>query len=318
MQSLSSEPAGRIVVLATGGTIAGTATTTTDSIGYTAARLGVEQLLAAVPALSGLPLESEQVAQIDSKDTDLAFWRALVRRAALHLQRPEVAGLVVTHGTDTLEESAYLLQRLLAPTKPVVMAAAMRPATALQPDGPQNLLDAVTLARVSGARGVLVVLAGRVHAGTEVRKRHTHDLDAFGSGDAGPLARIEAGAVRQFRDWPQGTPLGAELADAAHWPRVEIVLSHAGASGALVDALVAQGVDGIVAAGTGNGTLHHALEAALRRAQDRGVAVRRCSRVGAGAVLAAPDDVALPHCGALTPVQARIELMLELLASRRG
>ena len=318
MQILSSEPTARVVVLATGGTIAGTASAATDSVGYAAARLGVAQRPAAVPALAGLPLDAEQVAQVDSKDMDVAVWQALVRRAAHHLQRPEVAGLVVTHGTDTLEESAYLLQRLLAPTKPVVMTAAMRPATSLQADGPQNLLDAVTLAGMPGARGVLVVLAGRVHAGTEVRKRHTHDLDAFGSGDAGPLARIEAGGLRQFRDWPGGTPLGAEMAEAARWPRVEIVLSHAGASGALVDALVNQGVEGIVAAGTGNATLHHALEAALRRAQDRGVAVRRCSRVGAGAVLAAPGAGDLPHCGALTPVQARVELMLELLASRRG
>lgn len=316
-QSLSSQAARRVVALATGGTIAGTADSATDSIGYRSAQLGVQALVAAVPGLAGVALDAEQVAQVDSKDMDTGVWQALVQRAAHHLSRPEVAGLVITHGTDTLEETAYLLQRLLAPSKPVVMTAAMRPATALQADGPQNLLDAVTLAGLPGARGVVAVLAGKVHAGAELRKCHTHALDAFGSGDGGPLACIEAGRVRRFRDWPQGTPLGAALVETDRWPRVEIVLSHAGANGATVDALAAQGVDGIVAAGTGNGTLHHALEAALHRAQAQGVAVRRASRVGAGAVLGESAN-GLPHCGALTPVQARIELMLELLASRAG
>lgn len=319
-QSLSRDSDLRVVVLATGGTIAGTAAAAADSIGYTAAQLGVERLIAVVPPLADWPLEAEQVAQIDSKDMDAEVWRALVRRCAHHLARPDVGGVVVTHGTDTLEETAYLLQRLLAPTKPLVLTAAMRPATALQADGPQNLLDAVMLARTPGAQGVLAVLAGAVHAGDALRKRHTHALDAFSSGDAGPVARIEAGRLRRFRDWPQGSPLGAELLlEADRLPRVEIVTSHAAATGALVDALAALGVDGIVAAGTGNGSLHHALEAALRRAQAQGVAVRRASRVGAGPVLTPASSDALPDCGALTPVQARIALMLDLLlASRRS
>jgi L-asparaginase len=311
---LATTPA-KVVVLATGGTIAGSAPDGGDTLGYTAGVIGVEQLLAAVPALAAQPLEAEQVAQIDSKDLDVAVWRALAGRVAHHLVRDDVQGVVVTHGTDTLEETAYLLQRVLAPRKPVVLTAAMRPASALQPDGPQNLLDAVCLAREPGARGVLAMLAGSAHGPFDVRKTHTYRLDAFGSGDAGPIAQMEAGRLRRHRDWPEGVPLGLQRLEAAHWPRVEIVLSHAGASGALVEALVAQGVDGLIAAGTGNGTLHRDLEAALRAAQARGVAVRRTTRVADGAVLAASDD-ALPDCGALTPVQARIELLLELLAAR--
>ncbi|HEY1392318.1 MAG TPA: asparaginase, partial [Methylibium sp.] len=274
------------VILGTGGTIAGKAADAGDNIGYTAAQIGVAQLLAAVPALSGLPLEAEQVAQLDSKDMSFEVWRRLAERVSHHCARPEVSGVVVTHGTDTLEETAYLLQRVLSPSKPVVMAAAMRPATAMQADGPQNLLDAVSVARHAGVHGVVAVLAGAVWSGGELRKSHTYRLDAFNAGDAGPLAWVEEGALRRLRPWPEGRPLGLDLLAREPWPRVEIVWSHAGADGRLVDALVADGVNGIVVAATGNGTLHHALEEALLRAQQRGVKVLRSTRVAAGAVLA--------------------------------
>ena len=129
-------PLQRIVILGTGGTIAGQSAARTDNVGYRAGELGVAQLVAAIPALAGWPLEAEQVAQLDSKDMSHAIWRALAERVAAHLARPDVAGLVITHGTDTLEETAWLLHRVLAPTKPVVLTAAMRPASALQADGP--------------------------------------------------------------------------------------------------------------------------------------------------------------------------------------
>jgi L-asparaginase len=287
--------ASKVVILGSGGTIAGTAASATDAVGYRAAQLGVAQLLAVVPGLAGLDLEAEQVAQIDSKDMDVATWQRLAARSAHHLARGEVDGVVITHGTDTLE-----------------LTAAMRPATHVQADGPRNLLDAVTLARDARAAGVLVTLDGRVWAGAEVRKVHSQRLDAFGAGDAGPLAAIEDDAVRWQREAPRGEALGLDriARDAAQWPRVEIVTSHAGADGRLVDAVVAQGVHGLVVAGTGNGTLHHALEAALLRAQAAGVRVRRSTRCAAGPVI---GDGALPSAGALSPVQARIELMLELL-----
>jgi L-asparaginase len=314
--TVSGQP--RIVILATGGTIAGTAADSTDAIGYRAAQLGVEQLVAAVPPLAGQPIEAEQVAQLDSKDMDEPTWHRLAERVSAHLARAEVAGVVITHGTDTLEETAYFLQRVLAPAKPVVMTAAMRPATALLADGPQNLHDAVTLVGEPGAAGVVAVLAGRVHSAFDLRKSHTQRLDGFDSGDAGPIGVMEAGRLRRFRDWPRSTPLGLAVLPQGDWPRVEIVTSHAGARGALVDALVAQGVDGLVVAGTGNGTLHHALEAALRRAAAQGVVVRRATRVAAGAVLATGTDAdGWPVCGALSAVQARIELLLELMAARR-
>ncbi len=306
-----------IVVLGTGGTIAGLAATTGDNLGYQAAQVGVGDLLAGLEAPEGFVLQAEQVAQVDSKDMDFDVWRDLALRCAHWLARDEVAGLVVTHGTDTLEETAYFLSACLAPAKPLVLACAMRPANALMPDGPQNLRDALTVAACAGARGVLVACAGAVHAALEVRKSHTYRLDAFGSGDAGPVAYVEESAVRRLREWPAAghVPIvpSALPAQAAAWPRVEIVTSHAGASGAIVDALVRDGVQGLVVAGTGNGSVHSALEAALLKAQSAGVRVVRTSRCDQGRVMARADDV-LAHAGALSPVKARIQLMLDLLA----
>jgi L-asparaginase len=305
----------KIVILGTGGTIAGTAASAADAVGYSAARLGVAALVAAVPTLAEMPLECEQVAQIDSKDMDHATWQRLAQRAAHHLARGDVAGVVVTHGTDTLEETAYFLHRVLAPAKPLVVTAAMRPATSLQADGPQNLLDAVTVARDGRIGGVSVVHAGRAWQGADVRKQHSYRLDAFDGGDAGPLAVIEDSRVRVLAegrrgDAPFGMAVLARHGDA--WPRVEIVLNHAGADGALVDALVEQGVDGLVVAGTGNGTLSGALEAALRRAARSGVRVLRASRCASGAVIGG-DGAELPGAGPLSAVQARVELLLQLL-----
>ena len=306
-----------IVVLGTGGTIAGTAADAADNLGYSAAQLSAAQLVAAIPALAGARIEAEQVAQIDSKDIGYAVWRALAVAVDRHLARPEVGGIVITHGTDTLEETAYFLQRVLAPAKPVVMVAAMRPATSLQADGPQNLFDAMLVARAPGARGVLVVLAGAVHSALDVRKVHTNRLDAFGSGDAGAFGHVQQAQLRRHREWPTGEPVGlARLPrDVAVWPVVEIVTSHSEARGTFVRALHDAGVHGIVVAGTGNASVHHALETALLDAQAAGVAVRRVTRCLDGDVIDAGAP-GLPSAGALTPVQARIELILQLLARR--
>jgi len=308
---------GLVVVLGTGGTIAGTAANASDNVGYSAAQLGASQLLAAIPALAGQPIEVEQIAQIDSKDMGFSVWRALAVAVGKHLARPEVAGIVITHGTDTLEETAYFLQRVLAPLKPVVLVAAMRPATSLQADGPQNLLDAMVVAQEHGAHGVVAVLAGAVHSALDVRKVHAYRLDAFGSGDAGVIAQVEEGRLRRHREWPAGEGVGlARLPrDGAKWPVVEIVTSHSEAQGTFVRALREAGVHGIVVASTGNGSVHHVLQAALLEAQAAGVAVLRATRCLGGSVIDATEP-GLPSAGALTPVQARIELVLQLLARR--
>lgn len=307
-------PEATVVVLGTGGTIAGTAATAGDNVGYTAAQIGIAKLVAAVPALAGVPIESEQIAQLDSKDMDHATWQRLAQRAAHHLARENVCGVVVTHGTDTMEETAYFLQRVLAPAKSLVLTGAMRPATSLQADGPQNLLDAVAVARAPSAHGVVVVMAGAVHSAFDVRKAHPYRIDAFTSGDAGPIAYVEEGRLRHLRDWPQGAALGLDIVarDPATWPRVEIVTSHAGAGSAIVDALVASGAKGLVVAGTGNAKVHHSLEAALCRAEAAGVRVTRATRCAGGPVVGESADK-LPLATALTAVQAHIELLLALL-----
>ena len=300
------------VILGTGGTIAGTAASAGDNTGYRAAQIGVQALVQAVPLLAGLPLEAEQVAQVDSKDMSPAVWRALARAAAHHLARAEVAGVVVTHGTDTLEETAWLLHRVLAPSKPLVLTAAMRPATSLQADGPQNLADAVAVARHPGAFGVLTVVAGHVFAAEGLRKAEAYRLDAF---TGHPVAALEEGRVRCLAPWPQATPLGLALLEGleegAPGPRVAWLTSHAGFDPALVDAAVGAGFDGLVVAGTGNGTLHHALAAALERARTAGVAVRVTTRCASGRVVGADEPQPI---GA---AQARVELWLDLLLQRR-
>jgi L-asparaginase len=319
MTSTIEHSAGTVVILGTGGTIAGASSVAGDNVGYTAAQRSVADLLAAVPPLAGTPVEAEQVAQLDSKDMDAATWQALARAVARHLARPAVQGIVVTHGTDTLEETAWLLQQVLAPAKPVVLVAAMRPATALAADGPQNLLDAVAVARTPGARGVVAVLAGQVHAADRVRKVHTYRTDAFSSGDAGPLGVVEEGVLRRFADWPAGVALGLDVLDTdpAQWPWVEIVTSHAGARGDAVRALVAAGVQGLVVAGTGNGSVHRALQQALDQARAAGLPVWPCSRCAGGVLVQAPGAVPSP-AAALSPWQARLALQLQLLSVRRG
>ncbi len=312
----------KIVVLGTGGTIAGLAQGATAGR-YRAAQKPVDELLAGVAVPAGLTLQLEQVAQIDSKDMDLAIWQSLLRACQSHLDRAEVQGLVITHGTDTLEETAWLLQALLAPRKPVVLTCAMRPADAPDADGPRNLADALAVAVDPGASGVLAVCAGRILGAQEVQKVHSARLDAFGSGEAGDIGRVQAGQVQWLRDRAPGRPLAAldAVLAAPAWPRVEIVLSHAAACGATVDVLLdpqaaarhgAPAVQGLVLAGTGAGTLHREIEAAARRAQAAGVHVVRSTRCADGWLQPRADEEfpALP----LSPVKARLALMLNLLA----
>ena len=312
----------RLVILGTGGTIAGRAAKAGDNVGYVAGQVGVADLVAAVPALAEVLLEVEQVAQIDSKDMGLPVWQALAKRLQAHLDDALVSAVIVTHGTDTLEETAFVLQRLLQPAKPVVLTCAMRPASALVPDGPQNVSDAVAVARQAGA-GVVVVCAGQVHGALEVTKVHTYRLDAFDSGDAGPLACVEEGEVRSFRAWGATAPGAARSAAplerflaADALPRVELVTSHADADGSLVRALMAPGASrplrGIVVAGTGNGTVHQALTDALNAAQANGVRVVLATRCARGRVV---PHAGLPfeHSAGLSPVKARLALALDLL-----
>ncbi len=347
----------QVVVLATGGTIAGTAASAEDRIGYTAAQLGVAQLLAAVPslpdALGPCELVAEQLAQIDSKDMSSAVWRALFLRCAQAMAAPAVRAVVITHGTDTAEETAYFLYATLKSwcaaggvrMKPVLLTCAMRPATAQDADGPANLRDAVALAASAAApREVQLVCAGWVHHALNVQKLHSFELNAFGSGElegkalAVALAEAKRGVCHtHFYTKTQeiavdsaraAIQLIASSVEPAVWPRVELVLNHAGGGGAgVVRALMheraatAQNSEaylrGIVVAATGNGTLAAGLERELVAAQAQGVAVRRTSRCAWGGVRSVGTEP-LPDMGAwasaLNPAKARVQLMLELFS----
>jgi L-asparaginase len=322
----SSSPAAqpRIVVLATGGTIAGSAADATQTSGYQAGVVGVDRLLAAVPALSNIArIEAEQVASIDSKDLDVALWATLAERISALAAREDIDGIVITHGTDTLEETAYALHLMVKTAKPVVMTAAMRPSSALSADGPLNLLGAVMVAGSAAARGqgVLVAFNNRIHSARDVVKTSTYAVDAFHSPEVGALGWVQDGRVEfqraVVRPHTAATPF---VAASARWPLVDIVASYAGASRIAVDALVAAGVRGIVVAGTGNGSIHASIQAALSEARARGVAVVRASRVGSGHVMrngAAPDDaLGFVSAGSLNPYKARVLLMLALAAGK--
>lgn len=315
----------KIVILGTGGTIAGAAASALDHTGYTAGQLGVADLLAGLPTAAMFGgadrFMVEQLAQIDSKDMGFEVWVKLALRVAHHLSQSEVQAVLITHGTDTLEETAYFLHALLMPSKPVVLTCAMRPATALVPDGPQNLMDALAVALSPGAGGVSVVCAGAVFGAEDVQKIHPYRLNAFGAGDAGPIAYVEEGRLRQLRSWPHASTgllegraaLLGRLTDT-RWPRVEVVMSHAGADGWVVRALVEAGVQGLVVSTTGNGTVHQDLEAALLEAMAQGVKVLRATRCTEGRILEGAHD-ALPAAPGLNSAKARIALMLELMQS---
>lgn len=342
MNTHNINSAKQIVILGTGGTIAGKAASRTDNVGYTAAQVGVAQLLTAIPSLvgvngsaqyAGFDLVCEQVAQVDSKDMNFAVWQQLLARCAHWLAQPQVQGVVVTHGTDTLEETAYFLQATLNPSKPVVMACAMRPSTAIAPDGPQNLLDALAVAAHSGGQGAVAVCAGVIHSAVDVQKVHTSRLDAFSSGDAGPVGTVAEGELTLYRNWPSNQPVAGvnidysaidNISKLSALPRVDIVYNHSGSDGAIVDALLVQkdatpnqGLRGIVVAATGNGTISTDLEAALRRAQAAGVVVWRSTRCAFGQVIGKSDAEFADASGAsqgLTAIKARVALMLQLAA----
>lgn len=312
----------KILILGTGGTIAGLASDDA-SRGYVAGALSLADLVRPTLAAASLDVELDEVAQIDSKDMGESCLRALALRASYWTGQDDVSAVLITHGTDTLEESAYFLHAVLPTRKPVVFVSAMRPANDPWPDGPQNLADALTLAQAPGAAGVMAVAAGKIHSGRDVRKVHPTRLDAFGSGDSGCLGYVEGGEVRMVRPWPVAVddlvPGAMERLqrDDAGWPQVALVFSHAAARADLPVLLARSGYAGIVVAGTGNASLHESLVQGLEEAERMGTRVIVTSRCGEGPARFTgrwSDPVITP----LPPVKARIALQLRLMMAGRG
>lgn len=318
----------KLLVLGTGGTIAGRSHAQGDNVGYRAGELPVEGLLPpgvdAVGCLASVQIETRQIAQMDSKDMDHATWLVLAKAVLSACADQAVMGIVITHGTDTLEETAFFLAQLCTPSKPVVLTCAMRPATALSPDGPQNVLDALCVASDSSAAGVWVVVAGVVHGPSQFVKVHPYRTDAFSSGEVGPAGVVEEGCLRWLH--PVGADALALAPDASAlltWlesnglPRVEWVVSHAGVTSASVSACLSTegegaAVRGLVLVCTGNGTFHQCLAKPLRDAEARGVVVRRSTRCTQGKIVLGATSVDWPRAMPLDPVKARIALSLDI------
>lgn len=313
----AGQPLPEVHILATGGTIASRAG---------AGPLSVEQLVEGVPGIDGLArITVEQFANVGSSQITPEHWLGISRRITEVLgERPDLAGIVVTHGTDTLEETALFLHLTVADPRPVVVTGAMRPPSAVAPEGPANLRAAVALAALPEARGrgTLVVMNDEIFSAGDVAKVHTSRLDAFVAPAGGRVGTVEAGAPR-FHAPPSPPALLLDLSGVAELPRVDIAYAWAGADGAAVEAAVAAGARGVVMASVGQGNLPAPLRDAAREAARAGVAVVVSSRVGSGRVPVGPSTpppggaALLPGAGGLNPQRARVVVMLGLALGYR-
>jgi L-asparaginase len=311
----------RIVVLATGGTIAGKAGSDVQA-GYTSGQVGVEELLDAVPQAKKIAtLRGEQISNIGSQDMNDEVWLKLATRINELLAMTDVDGIVVTHGTDTIEETAYFLNLVVRSPKPVVLTAAMRPATALSADGPLNFYNAVAVAgkpEASG-RGVLVVVNDWIHGASSLTKTNTTAVQTFLSPLSGLIGTVAYGDVEWYR-----RPVGRNTAQSEFsvapntvLPRVDIIMAHENMDAALIDAAVAAGARGLVIAGVGNGNMTKPALDALAAHAKRGILIVRSSRVTTGQVgrnvEVKDDEMGFVASLAHNPQKSRVLLRLALL-----
>jgi L-asparaginase/glutamin-(asparagin-)ase len=310
-----------VTILATGGTIAGSGASTTTTVGYTAATVGVDTLIKAVPELSKVAqVKGEQVFQIASENMSNEHWLTLAKRVNVLLAQPDVDGIVITHGTDTLEETAYFLDLVVKSKKPVVLVGAMRPGTALSADGPINLYNAVLLAASPDAagKGVLVAMADQIHSARDVSKTNTSTPDSFKTTELGLLGYIQGNKPYFYRASTRKHTVDAEfdISKLDKLPQVDIVYGYANVSPVALNALVAAGAKGIIHAGVGDGSLAASVKTALIAARKQGVMIVRSSRVGQGIVArngeANDDELDFVASDTLNPQKARILLMLAL------
>ena len=322
--ALAADKLPNVVVLATGGTIAGAAASDVQAA-YTSGQVGVEQLLAAVPQAKKLAvMRGEQISNIGSQDMNDEVWLKLARRINELTAMSDVDGIVITHGTDTIEESAYFLNLVVKSKKPVVLTAAMRPSTALSADGPLNFFNAVAVAasKEAAGRGVLVVANDWIHGAGSLTKTSTTAVQTFLSPLSGLVGTVAYGEAEFYRG-----PVGRSTADSefsldgvAALPRVDIVMAHENMDGKLIEAAVAAGAKGIVIAGVGNGNMTQTALDSLAAQAKKGIVCVRSSRVTTGRVgrnVEVNDDkLGLVASDALNPQKARVLLRLALLKPR--
>ena len=310
-----------VMILATGGTIAGTGATSTTTVGYTAATVGVQRLIEAVPELKKVAnVTGEQVFQIASENMNNEYWLKLAKRVNELLAKSDVDGIVITHGTDTIEETAYFLNLVVKSRKPVVIVGAMRPSTAISADGPVNLYNATILAGSKEAvgKGVLVVLNDQINGAREVTKTNTANADTFRSWELGFLGYMQDNRPHFYRQSTRKHTADTEfdVSKLDSLPPVDIVYGYANMNRTALDALVAAGDKGIVHAGVGDGSLASQVKPGLIEARKKGVIIVRSSRVGNGIIArngeANDDELDFVVSDTLNPQKARILLMLAL------
>ncbi len=276
----------RIKVLATGGTIAG-AQASQSEYGYKSGSFNVQDLIKAVPQMNDLAvITGEQIVNIGSQDMNDEVWLKLARRVNEVLAQPDVDGVVITHGTDTLEETSYFLNLVVKSDKPVVMVGSMRPATAISADGPMNLYSGMAVAvdpRARG-RGVLVVLNDTIHAAREITKTNTSSLETFSSLNRGPAGLVNTGKITWFEvpGGRRGSKSEFSIGNAQTLPRVDIIYAHANMSPDLIDAAVKNGARGLVIAGVGDGNMTQPALERCAAAAKTGVVIVRSTRLPSG------------------------------------
>ena len=325
----------KVYILATGGTIAGSGSSATNS-NYTAGQVAIGTLIDAVPAMKEIAdIEGEQVVNIGSQDMSNAVWLKLAARVNELLHRNDVDAVVITHGTDTMEETAFFLSLTVKSEKPVVLVGAMRPSTAISADGPANLYNAVVVAASAASkdRGVLVCMNGKVYGADDVTKTNTTSVETFQAPNAGAEGYVNNGEVFYYRPvcadcgkrlhyvhkgavYTDTRDLYFDVSKVKELPKVGIAYGYADAGREVVDAMIEKNYKGIVYAGVGNGNIHKNVFPALEEARKKGILVVRSSRVPTGATTldAEVDDAKYGFVASwgLNPQKARILLMLAL------
>ena len=313
----------KVVVLGTGGTISGSAQSSTQLHDYKPGKVAVQALIDGIPGLrNAVDVRSEQLFQVSSASLTIDNWLTLAHRINKLLVQNDVDGIVVTHGTDTLEETAYFLNLVVKSRKPVVIVGSMRPASAISADGPINLYDAVLLAASPSAvgKGVLVVLNNEISGARDVTKTNTSNTDTFRNWELGFLGYMRDGVPHFYRVSTRKGTVDSEfdVTDVNVLPQVDIVYGYVGMNGIAVDAFVKAGTKAIIYAGVGEGTTADTgIESALIEARKKGVLIVRSSRVGNGMVMRSvinrDDELGFIVSDTLSPQKARILAMLALV-----
>jgi L-asparaginase len=313
-----------VVILATGGTIAGAAASGTQAA-YTSGAVTIDAMIAAVPGIKDMAnIKGEQISNVGSQDMSFEIMLKLAKRINELMKQSDVDGFVITHGTDTMEETAYFLNLVVKGDKPVVMVGSMRPSTAVSADGPLNLYNAVGVAIDPNARGrgVLVVMNDWIHAAHSLTKTSTTAVQTFMSPLRGVVGVATYGKNDFYNnpEWKHTSGSEFDVSDVTKLPRVDIVFACADMPADLIDASVANGAKGIVIAGVGNGNMNKASLDAAANAAKKGVIVVRSSRVATGAVgrnvEVNDDELGFIASDELNPQKARLLLSLALLKSR--